>query len=710
MKFAISAAGAAVIAVVASASTAATTAIDDTLINEWKNGIPQDTINTWTADTTYQGTGSEVLTMIQNSEVSAVPKDAAINYGTQGNVTIENLDQFKITGTGDSTTWWQAGIAANSNSKTITVKANSIEISGVDTALSAINGSINVEGNDIVFTNVGSGVVSQYNSEAKVSAKGNLIIKATGTALASKSYGTDPESQSHTLQISAQNIQVETSSTQSNALRIDSTGSAVVTAQESASFTGANGLSMENGGTFEITAPVATFSTNKENGSAISMTGTASATFNGGTIIANGDIQASDESTIAANNTRFELQGDSDFIVNNMLQGENVQIVVNSTKSQVHVETNKVNGLSAVASGAFNDQFASAQEARDALNNLTTVGEGTIDAPSNPYRLAGEAGSTSDAWFIDEKGLHSSMNASLSVYRDFNAATLAQWRNESNHLTQRLGNVRRNLGTAGAWARVYGYDGTVKKDANIDIKANSVQVGADTTVSGNWIVGGAFSYTNMDGNVSNGSSESDGYSLAAYASGFFDCGGYVDVVGRVGRLRTDLDASTLSATGGSLTSSYDNTTFGLSAEVGYHWNLSEVFYAEPQLELAYGYVLGDDFQSAGNDAKVEQDDFQSLVGRLGAQLGANFPNNAGRFYVEASVNYDFLGDADSTISNRYGVKRSLNADLGGTWFTYGVGMDFYASDALSIYGSLDRSSGNAYEESYRYSVGARYVF
>ena len=176
----------------------------------------------------------------------------------------------------------------------------------------------------------------------------------------------------------------------------------------------------------------------------------------------------------------------------------------------------------------------------------------------------------------------------------------------------------------------------------------------------------------------------------------------------MGRLSTDISASTLSASGGVLDGSYDNTAFGLSAEVGYHWKLTDTFYAEPQVELAYGYVLGDDF-SASNGAKVSQDDFQSLVGRFGARVGANFAQNKGSLYLHASVNHDFLGDVDGTA--RAGARtESLDGDLGGTWVSYGIGAQFNTDADLNFYGTLERSHGNDYTDSYRYSVGMRYVF
>lgn len=414
--------------------------------------------------------------------------------------------------------------------------------------------------------------------------------------------------------------------------------------------------------------------------------------------------------TITLNDTRMDLSATSDFNTA-VLAGASSEIVVNSAQTTVAAASNAIKDLRILASGTYSDELGSPEAAREALANQLSI----TNAEGSDYLLGGEAGTVAGSWneTTDASGnkvIEATENASLEAIRQFNAMTLVQWRNENNHLSQRLGDVRAHRGALGTWARVYGYDSSVKDNINVDVKATSIQVGADTALGSNWIVGGAFSYTSMDGDFDNGSGESDGYSLAAYASGFFDCGGYIDVIGRVGRLSTDVTASTLSTTGGIFSGSYDNTTLGLSVEAGYHWNPVSILYVEPQAELAYGYVLGDDFSSAANGVTIEQDDFQSLVGRLGARIGATLPKDAGQIYMHVSINHDFLGDADATARPSAGLARSISTDLGGTWVSYGLGMQFEAGQNLSIYGSLDRANGSDYQEDYRYSVGVRYVW
>ena len=434
--------------------------------------------------------------------------------------------------------------------------------------------------------------------------------------------------------------------------------------------------------------------------------GTTEVALNGNTTVS-GDAVLNGESavfTIAEGNTASV----------STLMGSDVSFVVGDLMAdKLKIDSNKVSGLNVAATGELNDQYGSAQAAAEALASAVSI---TNDAATETagYQYSAQAGSVSDAWTAEVDGdgrttvTSVSENASMAAIADFNAMTLAQWRGEINHLSQRLGDLRGHSTDIGAWARVYGYDAELSDTVDVDLKSNSVQVGADVRVGTNWVVGGAFSYTDQDADFSNGSGSSDGYALAAYAAGYFDCGGYIDVIGRIGRLSSDVSA--LSQGGSLFDGSYDNTTFGISVETGYRWNLNETFYAEPQAEFSYGFVKGDDFTSSENGVKIEQDDFQSLVGRLGVRAGADFSENKGSVYLQASVNHDFLGDADATATPAAGQARTISTDLGGTWLSYGFGLQYAAENGINFYTSLERANGSEYQENYRYNIGARYNF
>lgn len=454
-----------------------------------------------------------------------------------------------------------------------------------------------------------------------------------------------------------------------------------------------------------ITAHTVTITSGADDVNAVKLLDGSQLSFIGAQVnIQRGSVNAA-EGTLDLTNSDVSLAENSTFTAET-LTGENASIVFNSMdEGTVSVSNNKVEGLRVLASGALNDRYGSAQALREALAN------GVVSVEGEDAVLGAQAGTVSNGFTVNSDGTLAEVeNPALNAVSNFNAMTYVQWRNENNSLSQRLGDIRDNLGRAGAWARVYGYKSDVSDGVSLELKSNAVQVGADATVGGNWIVGAAFSYTDSEGAFSNGSGEADMYSLAAYASGMFSCGGYVDVVGRIGRISTDVTASTLSQSGGVFSSSYDNTALSLSVETGYRHQFSSMFYVEPKAELAYGYVIGDDFTSGTNGVRYDQDDFQSLVGRLGVRTGANMADGAASFYLHASVNHDFLGDADATATPAQGMARDVSVDLGGTWVSYGIGAQFTASSRLSFYGMLERSNGSDYQDDYRYNVGARYIF
>ena len=427
--------------------------------------------------------------------------------------------------------------------------------------------------------------------------------------------------------------------------------------------------------------------------------GTLSAT-NAAVDVKKGNVNVSGE--LKADNTKVTLPADGTASVNT-LSRKNATIVFNQIKDGVvTVTTNKAENLKVSAGGELMAKYGTAEALVKAL------GEKTIAVDGKTYTLAGEESDLTSAWKLDANGKVTYANGSaespvLTAAKHANAANLAQWRCEVNHLSDRLGNVRNLRGTAGTWARVYGAEAEVSDSVTTKVRANTLQVGTDVALDQNWILGAAFGYTDSDSDFTVGSLDTDAYTLALYGSAFFDCGGYVDVIGRVGRLSSDIDMTR------NFTASYDSTAFGLSAEVGYEWNVANGFYVTPQAELAYSYVKGDDY-TAGNSVTVKQDNFDSLVGRLGVQAGVKFNENRGNIYATVSVNHDFNGETEATASQGANASQRLAEDLGGTWVSYGIGAQFNALDNLAFYGSLTRANGSDYQENFRYSVGVRYVW
>lgn len=389
------------------------------------------------------------------------------------------------------------------------------------------------------------------------------------------------------------------------------------------------------------------------------------------------------------------------------LNASNSKLTFNTTeKDGVKVET-LTGDLKLEAGASVTEKLGSAEKVAGALDSI--IGGGAASTLKDHF-VGGEASDMTGAWTYDAATgdvsyQGSRLSPTLTAVTHANAANLAQWRYEVNHLSERLGDVRGQNGAVGAWARVYGTDTKVSDSVSTKFTNNTIQVGGDAKVGDSWIVGAAFAYTDNSTDFSNGSADSDGYTLSVYGTAVLPTGSYLDLIGRVGRISTDIDVSTVTP----FKASYDNTTVGLSAEVGHRFDLSQIFYVTPQAELAYGHVFGDDY-SGSNGMKVSQDDFDTLIARIGFQAGANFADNRGSIYLTASVNHDFLGDTEATASKAGAQDQKLKEDLGGTWFSYGIGAQFNTTNNLSFYGSLTRANGSDYQEDYHYSVGARYVF
>ena len=293
-------------------------------------------------------------------------------------------------------------------------------------------------------------------------------------------------------------------------------------------------------------------------------------------------------------------------------------------------------------------------------------------------------------------------NTKLADYSSVNAMSLVQWRNEINHLTKRLGDVRASESAIGAWARVYGGESEWGSGDEISMDHTTIQVGSDYRINPNLIVGGAFSYTDSDADLVNGSADGKSYSLAAYATYLTNTGSYLDVIGRYGYLKNDIHA-------GNMKLDTDSNAFSLSMEGGHTFRfMQERAYIEPQVELTYGFISGDNVK-ASNQVKIEQDDYQSLITRLGVRAGLNFPEKAGTVYATVSYSYDFLGEAEGkAIKNN--LTSDLSEDLGGGWVTYGVGTQFQLGKQAYVYGELERTSGGDVENPYLFNVGLRWNF
>lgn len=274
---------------------------------------------------------------------------------------------------------------------------------------------------------------------------------------------------------------------------------------------------------------------------------------------------------------------------------------------------------------------------------------------------------------------------------------------ESNDLRKRLGDIRSSEGATGVWAR---YDGGRFSGGEFENKFNKVQVGADTALAAYGSrLGLSFSYTQGDADMSGMSgisADTDAYSLAAYGMWFGEAGQFADVIGRVGTVDTDLATRTYKT-------NYDQLMLSLSGEFGWRFDLTDTFYAEPSAELTYTRVDGETFKANSNTLGI--DDYDSMVGRIGATAGLNCSQGRGGVYARFGVAHEFMGDGRFTAVNAAGTAADpIEVDGKDTWVEYAVGANFNITKQTYVWADLERTSGAEVDEDWRATIGVRHAF
>lgn len=288
----------------------------------------------------------------------------------------------------------------------------------------------------------------------------------------------------------------------------------------------------------------------------------------------------------------------------------------------------------------------------------------------------------------------------------YNAA-FALWRDDDT-LLKRLGELRYNKEDQGVWARFI--NKRLERDGRHSFEGNykTLQVGFDqakvTDGSGTWYYGGAISHVWGDATYKDGRGKQKATDISIYGTNVRPHGHYLDLVARLGRIDSDYD-TTYGDHG-----EFENWVTSFSAEYGKKKELTHGWAIEPQAQITYSYLWGDDYTTR-NGAKVKQDDADSLVGRLGFVLSREFDSRAktpSRLYFKASVLHDFLGNTQSRIMDD--MTFTDRDDLGDTWYVLGAGTNIQFSDTTQFYFDAERSFHSDIRMKYRFNAGIRFTF
>ena len=288
------------------------------------------------------------------------------------------------------------------------------------------------------------------------------------------------------------------------------------------------------------------------------------------------------------------------------------------------------------------------------------------------------------------------------------AASMIQMKADTNDLQRRLGDVRLNSDKHGVWGKYIGGKSKITDDAYVNQTYNMEQVGYDT-LRGDWTVGGALLYGTSNNDYALGSGSGKTAGLAVYGAKQFKDGRYVDVIGKVNRLKNDFTVhNTLGTT---LSGDYRNTGASLSVEYGKRIKKNNGFYIDPNAELTFSRLSGESFDArtnTGSTVHIDSDAVNSVISRIGVGIGKESKNS--NVFLKAALAHEFSGKMNATYSMAGEPTTGSEVNLKDTWLDLELGGSWSVRPNTYIYGTFTKNFGATVDNSYRIDAGIRHNF
>ena len=348
---------------------------------------------------------------------------------------------------------------------------------------------------------------------------------------------------------------------------------------------------------------------------------------------------------------------------------------------------------------------------------FSTNADGEVNRADELYRFGLHTQSEEDEtdqltyWFLTKSIGSANENVDF-----LNNAVLATFSlaSDLDRFHERQGEARHEeRGTNGLWAR-YRYSDIGRKHA-FDMDKNMIQVGYNKEVStadSHKIVSLAFDYTRADTDLFgvSGSGSSDRYGLNLYYTVLGESGSYADFNAKIGRLGSDYNLRNDSGQkiGGSLW----QTFYGVSAELGWKFELNDFLFIEPQTQLQVIRIEGTRFETESG-IKAQIADTNSIIGRVGFRASSSFSfGSAERIstaYIYGDVLREFKGDHvfaarghSTSVDFSYADKE--------TWYDAGIGANLSLSSNTDLWLNAKYIFGGYFESSRQINAGVRFSF
>ncbi|WP_143428955.1 autotransporter outer membrane beta-barrel domain-containing protein, partial [Helicobacter sp. 12S02634-8] len=288
-----------------------------------------------------------------------------------------------------------------------------------------------------------------------------------------------------------------------------------------------------------------------------------------------------------------------------------------------------------------------------------------------------------------------------------------------NDLNKRLGELRTNVNTQGAWARVFNGMTTSNRGESVKTYSTNVQAGYDYALNHNGAksyLGLALSYGYNSMNAQSFSGKANVIEVGAYYSFVSDEGFYNDTILKYAAILNKLTLKNNDLTNTQLNSS----TISLGEEVGYRWYFNLIkdsskhrIYLEPSAEVVLGYVGNGSFDQANGNAYLNSaiSNILAFRGRAGGVIGYSLltAKNQTDFRLGLSYVGDFFGGGKMDFTTNFS---NATANLQANQMALlSIGVNSVLSDSWRVYADVDTSfGGQYYNQNYLVSIGGRYGF
>ena len=288
-------------------------------------------------------------------------------------------------------------------------------------------------------------------------------------------------------------------------------------------------------------------------------------------------------------------------------------------------------------------------------------------------------------------------------------STVMAWKNNTNDLQRRLGDLRLANTDKGIWAKYIGGKSKITDGADAHMTYNGVQIGYDHKASNGWIFGGALDYSTSSNSYANGSGDGKLGSIALYGTKQHDDGRYIDIITRGNRLSNDYSLNSIS--GQRLNGNYHTFGTSLSAEYGKRIKKQNGFYIDPSVEFILGRLNGVSYDATiagGGSMHVKSDAVNSAVGRLGIGIGKETEKS--NIFAKLALAHEFSGKVNTTYSAPGNPTVQTTVDLKDTWLDAEIGGSWSLRPSTYLYGTFTKNFGATIDNTWRIDAGVRHNF